>query len=61
MGDSPNGDPSVIGSSEREVQLAMIRAIEDQATEAWGQEGSRAIAASDLMSVVIKSHEVDQY
>ena len=36
----------------------MIRAIEDQATEAWGQEGSKAIAASDLMTVVIEGHEV---
>ena len=36
----------------------MIRAIEDQATEAWGQEGSRAVAASDLMTMVIESHEV---
>jgi len=57
--DSPNGDPRTRDSRERGVQLAMIRAIEDQATEAWGQEGSRAIAASDLMSVEIKNHEVE--
>ncbi|KAF8343183.1 beta-lactamase-like protein [Cantharellus anzutake] len=36
----------------------MMHAIQDQATEGWSQEGSRAIAATDFMCVEIRGHEV---
>jgi hypothetical protein len=40
------------------AQTRAIQAIEDQASEAWG-DGRRAIAARDLLTVDIGSHEVE--
>lgn len=39
-------------------QTRAIQAIEDQASEAWGS-GRRAVAARDLLTVEIGSHEVE--